>query len=359
MARLSQQDQDAVLEALRDLYAETDLARLRPLMLRLVSRLVANDWASFNEIAREDHRSVINIRIPDSVEIQNRAPGLLACVGEHPRLKLAPIGSFAAYTMSDFLPWRDFARTTMFNDYYRYVGVRYQLFFTFDGGHGPFRGIAINRRHRDFSARDRSVLDLVSRHFGQAHANAARFERLQLVATAFEEPRGSALEMTLNLSADYRVEGLSEAGRRWIELHLGIAFHEGLPAPEPLRRWLRSEQDLRNQPGFLQEPRPLLRMFGSTGAITARFVVQDADGRMLLFLKSTAPETPVAKPCLPELTARENEVLSWIARGKSNPEIAIILGLSVRTVYKHVENLFAKIGVETRAQAMVRALEVR
>ena len=62
---------------------------------------------------------------------------------------------------------------------------------------------------------------------------------------------------------------------------------------------------------------------------------------------------------MPELTRRENEVLEWIAQGKSNPEIAIILGLSVRTVYKHVENLFAKLGVECRGQAMVRALEPR
>ncbi|HRE06230.1 MAG TPA: response regulator, partial [Opitutaceae bacterium] len=57
------------------------------------------------------------------------------------------------------------------------------------------------------------------------------------------------------------------------------------------------------------------------------------------------------------LTARESEVLFWIAQGKSNPDIALILGTSPRTIHKHVENLFRKLGCETRAAAALRALE--
>ncbi len=40
------------------------------------------------------------------------------------------------------------------------------------------------------------------------------------------------------------------------------------------------------------------------------------------------------------LTPREAEVLFWIAQGKSNPDIATIIGAGVRTVHKHVENIF-------------------
>lgn len=57
------------------------------------------------------------------------------------------------------------------------------------------------------------------------------------------------------------------------------------------------------------------------------------------------------------LTARESEVLFWIAQGKSNPDIALILGTSPRTIHKHVENIFRKLGCETRAAAALRALE--
>ena len=55
------------------------------------------------------------------------------------------------------------------------------------------------------------------------------------------------------------------------------------------------------------------------------------------------------------LTPRETEVLSWIAKGKTNRDIADILGMSPRTVNKHLEHIFEKLGVETRAAAAVIA----
>lgn len=56
------------------------------------------------------------------------------------------------------------------------------------------------------------------------------------------------------------------------------------------------------------------------------------------------------------LTSREAEVLVWIAHGKSNREISEILLISLRTVNKHLERIFAKLGVENRASAASMAL---
>jgi DNA-binding response OmpR family regulator len=55
------------------------------------------------------------------------------------------------------------------------------------------------------------------------------------------------------------------------------------------------------------------------------------------------------------LTSRESEVLAWIAKGKSNRDIGEILGLSARTVNKHLEQIYVKLGVENRASAAVKA----
>ncbi|TCM58291.1 LuxR family two component transcriptional regulator [Rhizobium sp. PP-F2F-G48] len=55
------------------------------------------------------------------------------------------------------------------------------------------------------------------------------------------------------------------------------------------------------------------------------------------------------------LTMREAEVLVWIAKGKANRDIAEILGLSARTVNKHLEQIYVKLGVENRASAAVKA----
>ncbi len=57
------------------------------------------------------------------------------------------------------------------------------------------------------------------------------------------------------------------------------------------------------------------------------------------------------------LTGREAEVCLWVARGKSNRDIGDILGLSPRTVNKHLEQVFIKLGVENRASAAVTALK--
>jgi DNA-binding response OmpR family regulator/DNA-binding CsgD family transcriptional regulator len=57
-----------------------------------------------------------------------------------------------------------------------------------------------------------------------------------------------------------------------------------------------------------------------------------------------------------ELTFREAQVLLWISRGKSNREIGEILSISPRTVNKHLEQVFVKLGVENRAAAAARAV---
>lgn len=58
------------------------------------------------------------------------------------------------------------------------------------------------------------------------------------------------------------------------------------------------------------------------------------------------------------LTPRAAEALLWLAQGKTNSDIAIILGITESTVKKHVQEMFEKLGVETRGAAIVRALEV-
>ena len=56
-----------------------------------------------------------------------------------------------------------------------------------------------------------------------------------------------------------------------------------------------------------------------------------------------------------KLTLREAEVLYWVVKGKTNRDIADILGMSPRTVNKHLEHVFEKLGVETRAAAAALA----
>jgi len=71
-------------------------------------------------------------------------------------------------------------------------------------------------------------------------------------------------------------------------------------------------------------------------------------------LSTTADERHLQH--LLSLTSRESEVLLWISRGKANREIGEILAISPRTVNKHLEQIFVKLGVENRASAAARAI---
>lgn len=58
------------------------------------------------------------------------------------------------------------------------------------------------------------------------------------------------------------------------------------------------------------------------------------------------------------VTPREREVLAWLAAGKTDREIGEILGMSVRTVQKHLQHIYEKLGVETRTAAVMRAIKL-
>ena len=77
--------------------------------------------------------------------------------------------------------------------------------------------------------------------------------------------------------------------------------------------------------------------------------------RLLRFFSTIRPDTP--QRVFPDLSERETELLALMAQGKSNQEIADQLELSLKTVRNHVSNIFSKLQVADRAQAILRARE--
>jgi DNA-binding NarL/FixJ family response regulator len=77
--------------------------------------------------------------------------------------------------------------------------------------------------------------------------------------------------------------------------------------------------------------------------------------RLMQYFATPRPSAP--PDAFPELTDREHEILALIARHDTNPEIAKRLYLSPKTVRNHVSNIFTKLHVSDRAQAIIRARE--
>ena len=100
-----------------------------------------------------------------------------------------------------------------------------------------------------------------------------------------------------------------------------------------------------------QEVGHAIRAVASGEAIFGPGVAQ----RLISFF--SAPSPAVSRRAFPELTEREEEVLSLVAQGKINQEIAKELFVSLKTVRNHVSNIFLKLQVADRAQAVIRARE--
>ncbi len=98
----------------------------------------------------------------------------------------------------------------------------------------------------------------------------------------------------------------------------------------------------------------ILRVIRAVAGGEALFGKEIAARLMTFF---SAPRKPDPAEAFPELTAREREVLDLIARGLGNAEISTRLYLSPKTVRNHISNVFMKLQVADRAQAIVRARE--
>jgi pimeloyl-ACP methyl ester carboxylesterase/DNA-binding CsgD family transcriptional regulator len=107
-------------------------------------------------------------------------------------------------------------------------------------------------------------------------------------------------------------------------------------------------------------PNARLLLLEGTGVIPFPDVIDQFVGAVTQFLANTPEQAPGAprEPTAP-LTRRETEVLRLVAHGRTSREIALELSLSVRTVGRHITNIYNKIGARTRADATAYAIRRR
>lgn len=160
--------------------------------------------------------------------------------------------------------------------------------------------------------------------------------------------RGVAKISDFALSSRFRRLGIYNEYYRPLEVNYQIAFE--LPVrEEEKKKKLRTYVFGRTRRDFSERDRTLLHHMLPYLAHTYRTLQNQA--RLLhfySFFNITASDCHIDRF---DLTPREREVLEWVAKGKTNLEVGIILRLSPRTVQKHLEHLFIKLGVENRTAA--------
>lgn len=127
----------------------------------------------------------------------------------------------------------------------------------------------------------------------------------------------------------------------WMEKYFPGAQAVAEALPPPVTEWLaRAMAHIPNAESLVV----------AHGSDSLHLTVSQRNRELLLLLEEKHPDLVPSLDAY-QLTPREMEVLAWVAKGKTNRDIAEILGMSPRTVNKHLEHIFVKLGVETRSSA--------
>ena len=199
------------------------------------------------------------------------------------------------------------------------------------------------------------VLARMGVHLGTARRARAQQQQAVQARSALDAFGYASLTVRI---ADGRVLWQTPLARELLRRHLGL---EGLRAvlPDDITAWIQ-----RQQPTLaLQLEPPRWTFDHGHGPVVLRLhpplpeAEESGPGELLLVMREESDLA--ARETLRQgfgITAKEAEVLYWLAQGKINRDIAEIVGSSPATVKKHLERIFAKLGVETRTAAAAMAM---
>ena len=297
-----------------------------------LGRLVEADWVTYCELDRVRRRHLLSVaRTGDEDDDEDYQPGLFwdFVIEKHPVCLRHQQGFPGALKLSDFLSRRELHGTRLYDVWFRPLAIEHELNVPIPSPLWHTKTFLFDRRgSRDFTERDRLILDQLQPHLARLW-QAARTRRLLSTALAALE-RSSAHDRrgVILFGRAGQIEFASASARRLLREF--FPSWRGARLPPALHEWLESEPR-----------RQLVRRRGGR-----QLRVERSDGALLL---EEASADAV-------LTGREREVLAWVARGKTNAEIAQLLWLAPSTVRTHLEHVYSKLGVKTRTAAVAHFL---
>ena len=174
--------------------------------------------------------------------------------------------------------------------------------------------------------------------------------RVHLANARMTQSARAALDVSgrylLAVNGQGKIVWATPQAQKMLSENLAASAGEEFALPEPMLQWIAQMQKGRPKPkshtaSFPENEQLQLQYMGKLGP----------NEFLLRLAKDSSADTPIEFSSELGLTTREGEVLSWLSKGKTNRDIAQILGLSPRTVDKHLEQIYAKLGVENRTAA--------
>jgi DNA-binding CsgD family transcriptional regulator len=351
---LREADYRGILSFLDDLEMANDLDSFMTTSVGRLHDLVAADVITFHDLdfvySSPAHPRVTQVRayhefpewplLPDQEEME------AACRDAYP-LCWTHDYQPTVRRLSDVIDRPTLRRNDFYQGLMHPAGQEYDAKTTLPSPRGVCTAFVLSRETRDFSDRDTLVLEAVIPHLTYALRRVRDHERAAEIAATLEGVTASVGLGVLVLGPGDRIEATIGRGRDLVERYLGANGH----VPEPVASWLHEQRSRVRAPEIGAPPEPLVIERGET-RLTMRYIARTATESVLL--EEGGPRRLEPDPEL-GLTARETEVLRLVGRGLTNKQAARMLGVSVSTVRKHLENTYAKLEVGTRTAALARA----
>lgn len=340
-AHTSSQDWQAAADLLGEAALAHSFDEIREHSVLPLHRLFRSDFVTYDRWDNQGRMLSYRAHPDPGATLAALVEPFAAFIHEHPMIPIWSdvIERGKLMQLSELMPVGKFLRTGLWNEVYIHQGTKYQLAFGGRIDAASTWTIACGRLPHDFGPRERELSKFLQPRLSRITSSIARRDRAGRIADALRGFFARADTAYFFATVDFRVLEISDPARRW----LASAVPGGMPLADRL-------------PAACAELCAVLARNNSrvvstvaVGSLQALVLRLALDGTSLVILQN--PASNGAPDARAGLTRREAEILGWLSEGKTNTEIAALLGISPRTVEKHCENLFAKLGVESRLGA--------
>lgn len=359
MADLSGSQFKALQIGLQRLYAHHDLDSLPRVALQTAMSLVPCDIAAYNEMNPQRGRAIVVVEPTERGQVALDAlPHFERHMHQHPVLAhmLANPNS-EPKMISDFLTLEQFSRLDLYKTVFEPSRLRYQLVTPMQSSLPLTVGISLNRELQDFQESDRRCMSVLQPHLLQAYENAAIISDLRGQVGRYEHLLDSLQRGIILIDAGCAINQASMSAYGFLEAYLPNDHPGPRRLPASIEMWAKQQIARITAATEAGTPPCPLVIEGAMGRLVARLTADTEPGQYMIVLHEAG--RPISHEPLEGLglSKREAEVLYWVVESKTNAQIAELLSISPRTVHKHLEHVYDKLEVSSRAEAITRALE--
>ncbi len=320
-------------------------------LLSGLQTLIPTDYNSWKEITLQGRPQVTGVFSPPNSTAASLLPVFQRHVGEHPICNYwRRSGTHnGAVSWSDVTRRSEFESLALYEEFYRPLNIQHQLMVALEARPSHLIYVALNRSRAPFTEQERQLLTALQPHAAQALQQLRELHRLRSTLASFETLVNNLNQGVVCLSARNRIGWANTRARNFLQSYWRSAPDTAC-LPDTLLAWL-----LKN-----------LEAAGTGGAVRGPLIIQSQTSRLAVRLLAGKKERYLffeevaLQPAFEEfkqlgLTNREAEVLGWVAQGKSNDDTAAILKMCSQTVKKHLERIYAALGVTNRTEAALKA----